>query len=70
MKFARAGSLSCGFGLNAWHAGLVGEKHQQGRENHKLWLAVKESSTLDLVPTDEIERVENYMQEHGVEPLF
>ena len=39
-------------------------------ENHKLWQAVKESSALDLVPTDEIERIENYMQEHEVEPLF
>ena len=39
-------------------------------ENHKLWTAIKKSSDLDLVPTNEIERIEEYMVEHGVEPLF
>lgn len=50
---------------------LIGDEPPKGyTENHKLWEAVRASSTLDLVPTDEIEKVENYMQEHGVEPLF
>jgi hypothetical protein len=39
-------------------------------ENHKLWTAVKNSPDLDLVPTNEVERIEQYMQTHGVEPLF
>jgi len=53
------------------HFFLIGDEPRKDLiENHKLWQAVKESSTLDLVPTDEIEKVENYMQEHGVEPLF
>ena len=46
------------------------EPSKDQKENHKLWKAVKESRILDLVPTDEIERVERYMLEHGVEPLF
>ena len=33
MKFDRYGRLSCGFRLNARHAGFVGEKHQQRRDN-------------------------------------
>ena len=53
------------------HFFLIGDEPTKDyAENHKLWLAVKESSTLDLVPTDEIARVETYMQKHGVEPLF
>ncbi len=53
------------------HFFLIGDepsKHLE--ENHKLWQAVKKSQILDLVPTDEIERVEKYLQIHGVEPLF
>lgn len=50
---------------------LIGdEPKREFAENHKLWQAVKSSSTLDLVPTDEIEIVERYMHEHGVTPLF
>jgi len=53
------------------HFFLIGDEPPKDFvENHKLWQAVKESSTLDLVPTNEIEKVENYMLEHGVEPLF
>lgn len=53
------------------HFFLIGDEPPRDYiENHKLWQAVKESSTLDLVPTGEIEKIENYMQEHGVEPLF
>ncbi len=53
------------------HFFLIGdEPRKDSIENHKLWQAVKESSPLDLVPTNEIEKVETYMQEHGVEPLF
>jgi len=40
------------------------------KENHKLWKAVKESKVLDLVPSGEIDKVETYMQKHGVEPMF
>ena len=39
-------------------------------ENHKLWKAVKDSKMLDMVPTNEIGRIEEYMEKHGVEPLF
>lgn len=39
-------------------------------DNHKLWEAIKNSSDLDLVPTNEIERIEEYMVKHGVKPLF
>jgi hypothetical protein len=53
------------------HFFLIGdEPRRDSIENHKLWRAVKESSILDLVPTTEIERVENYLIEHDVEPLF
>ncbi|MDF2433166.1 MAG: hypothetical protein JWP44_2797 [Mucilaginibacter sp.] len=53
------------------HFFLIGDEPSKDLvENHKLWQAVRESSTLDLVPTNEIEKVENYMKEHGVEPLF
>jgi hypothetical protein len=46
------------------------EPSKDQKENHKLWKAVKESKILDLVPTDEIEKIEEYMVDHGVEPLF
>lgn len=46
------------------------EPSKEHKENHKLWKAVKESKILDLVPTNEIEKVEKYMFDHGVEPLF
>jgi len=50
---------------------LIGDEPAKSHiENHKLWQAVRESSTLELVPTNEVERVENYMEEHQVEPLF
>jgi hypothetical protein len=50
---------------------LVGDEPGKGyAENHKLWEAVKNSATLDLVPSSEIERIEIYMMEHGVAPLF
>ncbi len=39
-------------------------------ENHKLWQAVHDTKVLDLVPTDEIEKIESYMEKHGVTPLF
>lgn len=39
-------------------------------ENHKLWKAVTESKLLDVVPTGEIGKVEEYMKVHGVAPLF
>jgi restriction endonuclease S subunit len=46
------------------------EPSKDQKENHKLWKAVKESKILDLVPTGEIEKIENYMVVHGVQPLF
>ncbi|MHA4896258.1 hypothetical protein ACXZ1K_16010 [Pedobacter sp. PWIIR3] len=46
------------------------EPSKELKENHKLWKAVKESKILDLVPSCEIEKVEKYMFDHGVEPLF
>lgn len=53
------------------HFFLIGDEPPKDFiDNHKLWQAVKESSTLDLVPTNEIERVETYMEQHGVTPLF
>ncbi|SEB20664.1 hypothetical protein [Pedobacter hartonius] len=53
------------------HFFLIGdEPHKDFIENHKLWRAVKESSILDLVPTSEVDKIELYMEEHGVEPLI
>ena len=53
------------------HFFLLGDETSKGlKENHKLWKAAKESKVLDLVPSDEINKVETYMQEHGVEPVF
>jgi len=53
------------------HFFLIGDEPSKAlSENHKLWKAVKDSSTLDLVATNEVGRIENYMEEHGVEPLF
>jgi hypothetical protein len=46
------------------------EPSKELKENHKLWKAVKESTVLDLVPSGEIQKVEEYMQKHGVEPIF
>lgn len=37
-------------------------------ENHSLWNSIKDANIVDLVPTGEIERVEEYMEVHGVEP--
>lgn len=39
-------------------------------ENHKIWKSIKDFKTLSLVPTNEIEQVEEYMSIHQVEPLF
>ncbi|WP_142530997.1 hypothetical protein [Pedobacter westerhofensis] len=53
------------------HFFLIGDEPPKDYiENHKLWRAVNDSAVLDLVPTNEIDRVEDYMREHGVEPLF
>jgi len=53
------------------HFFLVGDEPPKNLgENHKLWQAVNKSPMLDLVPTNEIEKIETYMQKHGVEPLF
>lgn len=40
------------------------------KENHEIWKNLKTFKPLDLVPTNEIERVEEYMFTHGVEPLI
>jgi len=56
---------------NKGHFFFIGdEPSKQLTENHRLWKAVKESKTLDLVPTSEIEKVEEYLMTHGVQPLF
>jgi hypothetical protein len=53
------------------HFFLIGDEPPKDyTESHKLWEAVKKSAVLDLVPTNEIEKIEDYMQKHGVEPLF
>lgn len=40
------------------------------KENHEIWKSIKEFKTLDLVPTKEVEKVEEYMITHQVEPLI
>lgn len=39
-------------------------------ENHSLWSSIKDSNIVDLVPTAEIQRVEEYMEVHKVEPVY
>ncbi len=57
-------------GKNGHFFFIADEPSKKLPENHKLWKAVKESNMLDMVPTSEIDKVESYMQQHGVEPLF
>lgn len=57
-------------GKNGHFFFIADEPSKSLTENHKLWKAVKETDMLDLVPTGEIEKVEDYMRTHGVEPLF
>jgi len=53
------------------HFFFIGDEPSKDlKENHKLWKAVRESKVLDLVPSSEIDKVETYMQKHGVEPMF
>jgi hypothetical protein len=53
------------------HFFFIGDEPSKSlKENHKLWRAVKESSDLDLVPTTEVQKIEEYMEKHGVEPVF
>lgn len=57
-------------GKNGHFFFIADEPEKSLNENHKLWKAVKNSKLLDMVPTKEIGRVEEYMEKHGVEPLF
>lgn len=53
------------------HFFFVGDEPSKNLpDNHKLWKALRDDRTLDLVPTNELQRIEEYMQFHGVEPLF
>lgn len=53
------------------HFFLIGDEPPNSfAENHKLWDAIRKTNILDVVPTDEIERVEEYMRQHDVAPLF
>lgn len=40
------------------------------KENHQIWRSIKNYKILDLVPTQEVGKIEEYMNEHGVCPLF
>ncbi|MDA9554848.1 hypothetical protein N9R54_01310 [Pelobium sp.] len=40
------------------------------KENHDIWKSIKDFKTLDLISTKEIEKVEEYMISHQVEPLI
>ena len=57
-------------GKNGHFFFIADEPEKSLIENHKLWKAVKDSKMLDMVPTSEIGRIEEYMEKHGVEPLF
>lgn len=53
------------------HFFLIGDEPEKSLiENHKLWEAIKDSKMLDMVPTNEIGRIEEYIHEHQVEPLL
>lgn len=39
-------------------------------EHHTIWKNIKMYSAVQLVPTNEVELVEEYMDIHHVEPLF
>ncbi|MGQ7854416.1 hypothetical protein ACUN24_09215 [Pedobacter sp. WC2501] len=57
-------------GKNGHFFFIADEPDKNLHENHKLWKAVRASRLLDIVPTKEIDKVEEYMVRHGVEPLF
>ncbi len=49
---------------------IADEPSKQMKENHSLWESIRNANILDIVPTSEIQRIEDYMDEHGVEPIF
>lgn len=58
-------------------AGKKGQYFVLGQEpeitdakNHALWKQLKDSTFLEFVPIDEIERIEKYMEENDVKPYF
>lgn len=57
-------------GRNGHFFFIADEPSKKLVENHKLWLAVRDTKVLDLVPANEIEKIESYMHQHGVFPLF
>jgi len=57
-------------GKNA-HFFFIGDEPPKAQfENHSLWKAVKDSKTFDIVASDDVGVIENYMRKHGVEPLL
>ena len=48
---------------------LGDEPSKKENENHQLWQIVRSAKIVEFVPTDESERIINYMKEKGVEPI-
>lgn len=49
----------------------VGDEPKKSlKENHNLWSTLKDLNTVELVPSKEIEKIEQYMVDHGVTPLI
>ncbi len=46
------------------------EPSKQNSKQHNTWAQVKASKFLDFVPTNETDRISEYMEEHAVEPYF
>lgn len=46
------------------------EPNKQNTKQHQLWSQVRESSMFHFVDTDELQRIEQFIAEKGVEPYF
>lgn len=50
---------------------MIGDEPSKSlSENHALWKSIRDVKNLDLVPTTEVQRIEEYMVDHGVEPIL
>jgi len=50
---------------------ILGKEPEKSlRDNHKMWTEIKSHKLFDYVPMKEIDRVEEYMNIHGVQPFI
>lgn len=51
---------------------IIGEepKKREHPKNHLLWKEVYDSKVFDFVPVEEVSSIENYLNEHDVQPFF